>query len=140
MSAASKITRPKAARPARARTAPVSKGVSRGAGEESRRQLEQAALEQHTQRYLVRLFVTGTSPASSRAIEEARRIFEKHLQGRYDLEVVDIHQMPALAKREQLVATPTLIKTLPLPVRRFIGDLSNVEELLFELELREKKK
>jgi circadian clock protein KaiB len=85
------------------------------------------------------LYVTGTSPTSLRAIERVRSICEEHLKGRYELEVVDIYQKPALAKDEQIIATPTLIKVLPAPLRRFIGDLSKVDEkFLFGLELREK--
>lgn len=88
-------------------------------------------------RYLLRLYVTGTSPASARAIERVRAICEEHLRGRYDLEVIDIYQLPALAKDEQIVATPTLIKVLPAPLRRFIGDLSRVEKVVFGMDLRE---
>ena len=86
----------------------------------------------------MRLYVTGTTPASSRAIEQVRSICEEHLHGRYELEVIDIYQKPALAKDEQIIATPTLIKVLPAPLRRFIGDLSKVEKILFGLDLREK--
>jgi circadian clock protein KaiB len=102
----------------------------------SRRQLEKALAERP--QYLLRLYVTGTTPASSRAIERVRGICEQHLQGRYDLEVIDIYQKPALAKDEQIIATPTLIKVLPAPLRRFIGDLSKAEKILFGLDLREK--
>jgi circadian clock protein KaiB len=87
-------------------------------------------------RYLLRLYVTGTTPASAKAIERVQSICEEHLRGRYDLEVVDIYQLPALAKDEQIVATPTLIKVLPAPLRRFIGDLSRVENILFGMDLR----
>ena len=106
--------------------------------EETRRQLEQAARDQKEQRYLLRLYVTGTTPASRAAIERVRSICEEHLQGRYELEVFDIYQMPALAKDQQIIATPTLIKVLPAPLRRFIGDLSKAEKVLFGLDLREK--
>ena len=89
-----------------------------------------------TERYLLRLYVTGTTPASQRAIERVRQICEEHLQGRYQLEVIDIYQLPALAKDEQIIATPTLIKVLPVPLRRFIGDLSRLEKTLFGLDVR----
>jgi len=88
------------------------------------------------ERFLLRLYVTGTTPASRRAIERVREICEQHLQGRYQLEVIDIYQLPALAKDEQIVATPTLIKVLPAPLRRFIGDLSRIEKILFGLDVR----
>jgi circadian clock protein KaiB len=66
-------------------------------------------------------------------------ICQEHLQGKYDLEVIDIHQKPTLAKDEQIVAAPTLIKQLPLPLRRIIGDLSDRESVLFGLDLKPKK-
>ncbi|MBI5531341.1 MAG: thiol-disulfide isomerase [Deltaproteobacteria bacterium] len=106
--------------------------------EETQRRLEKASV-QTAQRYLLRLYITGTTPASSRAIESVRAICEEHLYGRYELEVIDIYQMPALAKDHQIVATPTLIKVLPAPLRRYIGDLSKVEKILFGLDLREMK-
>lgn len=99
-----------------------------------RRKLKET--EQRAERYLLRLYVTGTTPASQRAIERVRTVCEEHLQGRYQLEVVDIYQLPALAKDEQIIATPTLIKVLPAPLRRFIGDLSRVERILFGLDVR----
>ncbi len=101
-------------------------------------QLERAAQRQGKQRYLLRLYITGTTPASSRAVEGVRRICEEHLHGRYELEVFDIYRMPALAKDEQIIATPTLVKVLPAPLRRFIGDLTKAESLLFGLDLRRK--
>ena len=87
-------------------------------------------------RYLLRLCVTGTTPLSARAIVNIRKICEEHLQGRYDLEVVDISKQPAVAANEQSVAAPTLIKKLPLPLRRFIGDMSQTERILVGLDLR----
>jgi circadian clock protein KaiB len=104
----------------------------------SKSQLERAAQRRHKQRYLLRLYITGTTPASSRAVEKVRTICEEHLQGRYQLEVFDIYRMPALAKDEQIIATPTLIKVLPSPLRRFIGDLTKIEAVLFGLDLRRK--
>jgi circadian clock protein KaiB len=97
----------------------------------------EAALAQQppAERYLLRLFVTGTTPRSSRAIQNIRAICEEKLQGRYDLEVIDIYQHPEQAKPEQIVVTPTLVKSLPLPVRRLIGDLSNEERVLVGLDI-----
>jgi circadian clock protein KaiB len=74
---------------------------------------------------------------SSRAVERVRAICDERLAGRYDLEVIDIYQLPALARGHQIVATPTLIRLLPPPLRRYIGDLSN-ENLLFGLDLQRK--
>ncbi len=88
--------------------------------------------------YLLRLYVTGMTPKSIRAIANIRKICEEHLQGRYRLEVVDLYQQPQLAQGEQIIAAPTLIKELPLPLRRIIGDLSNTERVLVGLDLRRK--
>jgi circadian clock protein KaiB len=87
--------------------------------------------------YVLRLYVTGTTPRSTRAISNIRKICEEHLEGRYELEVVDICQHPMLAKGEQIIAAPTLIRELPLPLRRFIGDMSQTGRILLGLDLRE---
>lgn len=81
-------------------------------------------------RYRLRLFVMGISPRSVRAIVNVRTICEEHLRDGYELEVIDITLRPALARSEQLVAAPTLIKQLPLPVRRFIGDMSQTDRIV----------
>ena len=103
------------------------------------KRLQKAAEEQRPQRYLLRLYVTGTTPASARAIERVHVFCEAHLRGRYQLEVIDIYQKPALARDEQIIATPTLIKVLPVPLRRVIGDLSKTDRVLFGLDLREQR-
>jgi circadian clock protein KaiB len=100
--------------------------------------LEKAAAKQGTERYVLRLYITGMTPRSTMAVENIRRICEEHLKGRYDLEVVDVYQKPTLAEGEQIIAAPTLIKKLPLPLRRFIGDMSNTERILLGLDLRPK--
>jgi circadian clock protein KaiB len=87
------------------------------------------------EKYLLRLYIAGTTSRSTRAVANIRRICEDNLGGRYDLEVVDIYQKPALAKGEQIVAVPTLVKKLPLPLRRFIGDLSDTERVLVGMDL-----
>ena len=97
------------------------------------------AAAQATARYVLRLYVTGTTPHSRRAIVNIRKICEEHLHGRYELEIVDIAQHPTLVEGEQIIAAPTLIKKLPLPLRRFIGDMSQTERLLLGLDLRETK-
>ena len=97
---------------------------------------ERAAHDERTARYVLRLYVTGMTPRSTRAVENVRNICERHLHGRYDLEVIDIYQQPALAKGEQIIAAPTLIKKLPLPLRRVIGDMSSTERVLLGLDLR----
>jgi circadian clock protein KaiB len=75
------------------------------------------------------LYVTGMTPHSARAIENLRAFCGKHLQGRHTLRIFDLYQQPALAREEQLVAAPTLVKRAPLPQRRLVGDLSNLERL-----------
>jgi circadian clock protein KaiB len=89
------------------------------------------------ERYILRLYVAGMTSRSARAVENVRAFCEKHLEGRYDLQVIDVYQQPALAKTEQLIAAPTLIKKLPLPLplRRLIGDMSNEDRVLVGLDL-----
>jgi circadian clock protein KaiB len=87
-------------------------------------------------KYLLRLYVTGVTPKSTQAILNIRSICEEHLCGCYDLEVIDIYQQPVLAKDEQIIAAPTLLKLLPLPLRRFIGDMSHTDRILLGLDLR----
>jgi circadian clock protein KaiB len=111
-------------------------GAASGGGGETLRKLEEAARHAGEERYVLRLYVTGATPTSTRAIERVRSVCEAHLHGRYELEVFDIFQMPQLAKDHQIVATPTLVKLLPAPLRRYIGDLSKVEKILFGLDLR----
>ena len=90
--------------------------------------------------YTLRLYVIGTSPQSMHAINNIKNLCEEHLQGRYELEVIDLYQQPQLAQGEQIIASPTLIKKLPLPLRRIIGDLSNEERVLVGLDLRPRPK
>jgi circadian clock protein KaiB len=100
-----------------------------------RERFERAAQAPPAERYVLRLYVTGMTPRSARAVRNLRAICDEYLAGRYDLEVVDIYQQPLLAKGEQIIAAPTLIKKLPLPVRRIIGDMSNRERVLVGLHL-----
>jgi circadian clock protein KaiB len=93
------------------------------------------AAEPESRHYRLRLFVSGSTPRSTRAIQNIRAICEEKLQGRYDLEVIDIYQHPELVKPEEIVVTPTLVKKLPSPVRRIIGDLSDEERVLVGLDL-----
>lgn len=86
-------------------------------------------------RYELRLFITGSTPRSTRAIENMRRICAENLDGRYQLEVIDVYQNPEATREYQIVATPTLVKVLPEPLRRIIGDLSDEERVLAGLEL-----
>jgi circadian clock protein KaiB len=90
--------------------------------------------------YVLRLYITGSTPRSARAISNIRKICEEHLEGRYDLEIVDVCCHPTLAEGEQIIAAPTLIKKLPLPLRRFIGDMSQTDRILLGLDLRKAQK
>lgn len=85
--------------------------------------------------HILRLYVTGSTPRSTRAIENIRRLLETELHNCYDLEVVDVYQHPEAASEHQILAAPTLIKLMPEPVRRIIGDLSDTERVLRGLDL-----
>jgi len=95
------------------------RGMSRGAGK----------------KYVLKLYVAGLSTRSQKAIENIRMLCDKYLQGRCELEILDIYQDPIIAKNGQILAAPTLIKELPLPLRKFVGDMSNVDKLLVGLNL-----
>jgi circadian clock protein KaiB len=97
--------------------------------------LDQTGHPPRGERYVLRLYVTGMTPRSSRAVSNLRAICDEFLAGWYDLEVIDIYQQPVLTKGDQIVAAPTLIKQLPLPTRRIIGDMSNRERVLLGLDL-----
>lgn len=101
---------------------------------------ERALKRQEKQEYVLRLYVTGLTPRSVQAIKNIRQICEEHLKGRYSLKVVDVYQQPVLARGEQIVAAPTLIKRLPLPLRRIIGDMANADRVLLGLDLRPGKR
>ncbi len=84
----------------------------------------------------LRLYIAGKTVKSIAAVDNVRKICEEHLVGRYTIEVIDLLKNPQLAERDQIIATPTLVKKFPLPVRKIIGDLSNTERLLVELDLQ----
>lgn len=86
-------------------------------------------------KYQLRLYVTGNTPQSSRAIRNIKALCETHLKDRYVLTIVDLYEQPERARDAQIVAAPTLIRELPLPVRRLIGDLSQTERVLVALDL-----
>jgi circadian clock protein KaiB len=89
-------------------------------------------------RYDLRLYVAGQTPKSVEAITNIKKICEENLKGRYALAVIDLYQQPQLAQGDQIIAVPTLIKRLPLPLRRIIGDMSNTERVLVGLDLRKR--
>lgn len=97
---------------------------------------KRALSERKPEKYVLRLYITGMTPRSVRAIENLQEICNEYLAGQYQLEIIDIYQRPQLMQGEQIIATPTLIKQLPSPFRRFVGDLSNKEKVLFGLDLK----
>jgi circadian clock protein KaiB len=101
--------------------------------------LEAATRDAKAQKYVLRLYVAGLTPRSQEAIRAVTAICEENLAGRYDLEVIDLYQPPTLAKGEQIIAAPTLIKRLPAPLRRFIGSMANKDKILVGLDLRPKE-
>ena len=112
--------------------------MERKKGETSTEEFEKAASKLDGPKYVLRLYVTGMSPKSTNAIANVRKLCEKYLEGTYELKVIDIYQQPKLAKGEQIIATPTLIKKLPLPLRRLIGDMSDTERFLVGIDLKPK--
>jgi len=103
------------------------------------KQFERALEKARKEKYVLRLYIAGITPRSTMAIASVKQICEEHLKGRYVLEVIDIYQQPKLAQGEQIIAAPTLIKKLPLPLRRLIGDMSDMEKFLVGLDLKTKK-
>ncbi len=97
---------------------------------------EQLVEDSGKEAYLLRLYVAGVTPRSSDALSRIKALCEEHLQGRYELEVIDIRQQPELAQENQIVVTPTLIKVLPPPLRRLVGDLLGTEEVLKGLNIQ----
>jgi circadian clock protein KaiB len=113
------------------KSSPAGKRKPGSAGE-----MKEAASRSRQAKYVLRLYVSGSTLKSSLAIENIKRVCEQHLKNRYHLEVIDIYQQAKLARDEQIVAVPTLIKRLPLPLRRLVGDMSNLKKVLFGLDLR----
>jgi circadian clock protein KaiB len=103
---------------------------------DSTEKFEKALEELKHGKYVLRLYIAGNTHKSAQAIANIREICETHLEGRYELEVIDIYQQPELARGQQIIAAPTLIKALPLPLRRLVGDLSRSERILVGLDLQ----
>ncbi|OIP90508.1 MAG: hypothetical protein AUK24_04185 [Syntrophaceae bacterium CG2_30_49_12] len=104
----------------------------------STEEFEKAAAKRDRAKYVLRLYVTGMTPKSTHAIANVKKLCETYLAGRYELEVVDIYQQPKPAKGEQIIATPTLVKKLPLPLRKLIGDMSDTDRFLVGIDLKPK--
>jgi circadian clock protein KaiB len=90
-------------------------------------------------KYIFRLYVTGSSGRSLRAVHNLKKLCEEYLSDDYDLEVIDIYENPAAARDEQIVAAPTLVKKLPQPIRKFVGDRSNTQKILVGLDIYERQ-
>jgi len=88
-------------------------------------------------RYALRLYITGQTPRSLQSVENLRTLCDKYIPGQFDLEVVDIYQQPAMAAAGQIIAAPTLIKSMPLPLRRLVGDFSDSERVILGLDLKQ---
>jgi circadian clock protein KaiB len=99
------------------------------------RQRATAATPGDDPRVILSLYISGPTPRSAQAIVNVRKLCEEHLHGRYALAVIDLSQTPALAAQHQIIAAPTLVRELPLPERRFIGDMSNGERILAGLDV-----
>lgn len=108
-------------------------------GKGSTEEFDLTTSEKKSTKYILRLYVTGTTNRSVLALTNLKKICEEYLEGQYVLEVIDLYQKPFLAKDEQIIAAPTLIKKLPLPFRRIIGDMSNEEKVLLGLDLKKAK-
>ena len=89
----------------------------------------------NNERYVLMLYVAGLTPRSSQAIQSIKKTCDEYLAGRYEIEIININEHPALARSEQIIAAPTLIKKLPLPLRRLIGDMTDREKVLAGLDL-----
>nr|WP_245602765.1 circadian clock KaiB family protein [Gloeothece verrucosa] len=88
--------------------------------------------------YSLRLYIAGTTPQSIKALNNIQKICQEYLAGRYELEVIDVYQQPNLVAPQNIVAIPTLIKELPLPLQRLIGNMSNIEKVLVGLDIKHK--
>ena len=112
------------------------KGIEMKKEKTSTEEFEKAVAKTCDAKYDLRLYVTGMTPKSTIAIANVRKLCEKHLKDSYELKVIDIYQQPKLAKGEQIIAIPTLIKKLPLPIRKIIGDMSDTERFLVGIDLQ----
>ncbi|MFZ2224902.1 MAG: circadian clock KaiB family protein [Candidatus Deferrimicrobium sp.] len=118
---------------------PTPSSLRKGRGKkkaETTEQFEKGVSRLGGRKYVLRLYVAGMTPNSARAISNLKKICEEHLAGQYDLNVIDVYRRPTLAKGEQIVAAPTLVKKLPLPMRKLIGDMSDKGKVLVGLDIR----
>lgn len=102
-------------------------------------QFENAVRKSSRHRYSLRLYVTGMTPRSTRAIKNITEICEAYLKGRYELDIIDIYRQTKLTKDDEIIVAPTLIKKMPLPLKRLIGDMTSTDKVLLALDLRPEK-
>jgi circadian clock protein KaiB len=107
--------------------------------QKTKKELLKKEEELANEKYVLKLYVTGATPNSVNSIQNIKKICEEYLGDRYELEVIDIYQQPVLSRGEQIIAAPTLIKKLPLPLRKLIGDLSDTDRVLMGLNIKKKK-
>lgn len=101
------------------------------------REFEKLANRPVSEHYILKLYIAGLSPKSRKAIANIKEICETNMKGKYELQVIDLYQNPKLAQGEQIVAAPTLVKKLPLPLRKIIGDMSDEDRVLVGLDLKQ---
>jgi circadian clock protein KaiB len=99
-------------------------------------QVEPSQLDEVSERWLLKLYVAGQTPQSVAAFSNLKRICEKHLKGQYQIEIVDLRVNPKLAKGDQIIAVPTLVRQLPSPIKKIIGDLSDEERVLVGIDVK----
>jgi circadian clock protein KaiB len=114
--------------------------MSKGPAKGSRTKASKTGHATGSVEWNLRLYTAGQSPKSLRALENLKKLCEEHLEGRYEIEVVDLLKQPHLARADQIFAIPTLVRQLPVPIRQILGDLSNTERALVGLDLRARRK
>ena len=102
----------------------------------ARKRQKKTSVRPRQMKYVLRLYINDSTVKSRLAVENIKRVCEQHLEGRYDLEVIDIHKRANLARDEHIVAVPMLIRRLPVPLQRLVGDMSDLNKVLFGLDLK----
>jgi circadian clock protein KaiB len=116
----------------------MAKKLKPGKSTPATKRFEDAIASDGKVKYVLRLYITGMTPRSQEALRKLKKVCSEYLGDNYELEVTDIYQDPILAKGDQIIAVPTLIKKLPLPLRRLIGDFSQEEKIILGLDLKPK--
>jgi len=115
---------------------PNKKAQEKQKKEDMLKEMEKKILQNKKSNYILSLYISGATNRSKTAIENIKKICEENLKGRYELEIIDVYQQPEKLRNEQIIAVPTLIKRLPAPIRKFIGDLSDIDSVLVGLGLK----